>query len=118
MNQTEKNIGKVKDWHNPREECQHNEDVTLDCNCKRLIVRKPYRVVRVTDQGVGHNTNPNLVIEIYPKDGTITIREKRRKRKYSTTASDIYSLLVRWAALAEIDKLKKARIERRNARKL
>jgi len=94
------NIGKVKDWHQPRGDCQHNADVTQDCNCKRPMIRKPYRVVRVTDNGVGHNINPNLVIEIYPQNGTIVFREQRRKKRYPTTASDIYAMLVRRSALA------------------
>jgi hypothetical protein len=117
MTNTEK-IGFVKDWHDPRnEDCQHNGDVALDCKCKRAIKRKPYRVIRVTDNGVAHNVNPKLVMEVWPKNGTITVREHGRRKKYSTTTADLYSLLVRWAANAEVAKRKKARAEKRMRRR-
>lgn len=117
MTEQQHKVGSVKEWHNPRnEDCRHNTDVTQDCNCKRPIVRKPYRTVRVTDNGVGHNVNPYLVVEIY-YNGTITIREKGRRRKYSGTISDIYSLFVRWTAQAEIARKKKLKAQRRAERR-
>jgi hypothetical protein len=111
-------VGIVKEWHSPHNDaCRHNENVTRDCTCKRPVRRKPYRVVRVTDKGVSHNTNPRLVIELWPRDGTIIMREQRRRKRYSTTAADIYALLVRRAALAAIAKRKADRAARRLARK-
>jgi len=109
-----KQLGTVKEWHNPRnEDCPHNENPVDDCKCKRPVIRKPYRVVRVTDHDVGHRVNPRLVLEIYPHNGTLIMREERRRKRYSIGAADLYSLLVRRAALAAIAARKAKRAEKR-----
>lgn len=110
-------IGKVKDWHNPHDEsCPHNGDVARDCGCKRPRKKKPYRRVVVTDNGVGHRINPNLIFEIYP-NGTVALREKKRKQRFYITASDLYSHLMQRAALAHLAARRKARAAGRKARR-
>lgn len=110
-------IGKVKDWHDPRDEdCPQNGNVALDCGCKQPRNRKPYRRVVVRDNGVGHRVNPVLVFEIYP-DGTVAMREKKRKQRFYTTASILYSRLMLQAAQAHLAAKRKARSERKKARK-
>ena len=110
--------GRVKDWHDPHDEgCPQNYDHRNDCTCKRPMKRKPYRVVKVTDNGVNHNVNPKLILEIYPHNGVIAIREKRRKKRYYSTTADIYSGMVRSAAFAAIAAKKKARKDRLAARR-
>jgi hypothetical protein len=110
-------IGKVKEWHNPRDEsCPHNGDVARDCECKRPRKKKPYRRVVVTDDGVGHRTNPTLIFEIYP-NGTVALREKKRKQRFYIAASLLYSLLMQRAALAHLAAKRKARADRKKARR-
>jgi|SRR5215831_758424 len=110
-------IGSVKEWHNPRDErCPHNEQVEQDCACKRPRIKKPYRRVAVNDNGVGHRVNPHLVFEIY-FNGTITMREKRRKKRFSIAASRLYRQLMWESAQAHKAAKRKARAERRKARK-
>jgi|SRR5215469_7886624 len=110
-------IGSVKEWHNPRDErCPHNDDVARDCECKRPRIKKPYRRVAVNDNGVGHRVNPLLVFEIY-FNGTIVLREKGRKKRFSIAASRLYRQLMWEAAEAYQAAKRKARAERRKARK-
>jgi hypothetical protein len=111
-------IGNVKEWHNPRDEsCPHNGDVARDCGCKKPRKKKPYRRVAVTDNGVGHRTNPNLIFEIY-FNGTVTMREKKRKKRFSITAATLYSILMERAADAHRAAKRKARGDRKKARKV
>lgn len=114
MNNENLTVGKVKEWHDPRnEDCRQNQDVSQDCNCKRPVVRKPYRTIRITDYNVRHNVNPKLVMEVYPNNGTITMREHGRRKRFSCTAADIYHLTMRWAANAEKALRRKDRAEKR-----
>lgn len=107
----------MKDWHEPRDEqCPHNENVERDCTCKRPVNRKPYRRVVVTDNGVGHRVNPVLIFEIYP-DGTVALREKKRKQRFYITASRLYSQMMQSAALAHLAAKRKARADRLKLRK-
>lgn len=111
-------IGTVKDWHNPRDEsCPHNENVERDCECKRPRNKKPYRRVVVTDNGVGHRVNPTLVFEIYP-DGTVAMREKKRKVRFYIKASRLYSYMMQWAAQEHLAAKRKAKAERRKERRV
>lgn len=111
-------IGSVKEWHNPRDErCPHNEQVERDCECKRPRIKKPYRRVAVNDNGVGHRVNPHLVFEIY-FNGTITMREKRRKTRFSISSAELYRILMQREALRYLSAKRKARAERRKARKV
>lgn len=84
--------------------------------CKRIVKRKPYRRVVVTDNGVGHRVNPILVFEIY-RDGTVVLREKGRKKRFAITAADIYRIMMQREALAYLAAKRKARAARRKARK-
>jgi hypothetical protein len=112
-------IGIVKDWHDPRDEnCPHNGNVEADCQCKQPRKRKPYRRVAVTDNGVGHRVNPNLVFEIYPSNGTVCLREKGRKKRFCISASDLYRYLIQRAALAHLVAKRKARADRKKARRV
>jgi hypothetical protein len=112
------NIGNIKDWHKPsNDDCPQNFSLEADCTCKRPVNRKPYRVVRVVDQGVAHNVNPKIVIEVWP-NGTLTFREAKRRRKYHASTADIYSMLVRRQAIRELAERKQARKLARKARKL
>lgn len=114
---TEFSVGKVKDWHNPRNEmCLHNDSAELDCTCKRPVKRKPYRCVRVRDEGVSHRVNPRLIFEIYP-DGNLAMREARRKIRFYWNAADLYRHLMWRAALAHQNAKRKARAERRKIRR-
>lgn len=95
-------IGLVKDWHNPRDEsCPHNDDPARDCTCKKPMKRKPYRRVVVNDPGVGHRVNPKLIFEIYP-NGTLAMREQKRKKRFYITAASLYSYLMQRDARAYI----------------
>lgn len=110
-------IGTVKDWHNPRDEsCPHNDNVERDCVCKKPRNKKPYRRVAVTDNGVGHRVNPNLIFEIYP-DGSVALREKKRKQRFFIMASRLYSQLMWEAAEKHRIAKRKARADRRKARR-
>lgn len=110
-------IGLVKEWHNPRDErCSHNDDVTRDCECKKPRNKKPYRRVAVIDNGVGHRVNPHLIFEIY-FNGTVVMREKKRKVRFSIRASTLYFYLKERAAYAYLEAKRKAKAERRQARK-
>jgi hypothetical protein len=112
-------IGEVKDWHDPRnDECPHNEDAHTDCQCKRPRNKKPYRRVRVTDNGVGHRVNPSLIFEIYPSNGTVVMREKGRKKRFSIAASDLYRYLMQRAALAHLAAKRRTRADRKKARRV
>lgn len=105
--------GKVRNWHRPANpDCPHNSDIKSDCNCKRIVNRKPFRVVRVHDDNVPYRVNPNLILEIYPH-GRIAIREQRRSRRYWTSTADIYAWRVRIEALQALAAAKKARAEKR-----
>lgn len=113
----EQKLGYVKDWHNPHnEDCSQNQDVYADCTCKRPRIRKPYRAIKVTDNGVGHRVNPLLIFEIYP-DGTFNMREAGRKKRFSWNTADLYRHLMWRSALAYQNAKRKARKERRLARK-
>jgi len=110
-------IGKVKEWHNPRDEsCPHNLDVARDCECKQPRKRKPYRRVAVTDNGVGHRVNPHLIFEIYP-NGTVALREKKRKQRFFIFASDLYRYLMQREALRHLAAKRKAKADRNKARR-
>lgn len=111
-------IGTVKPWHNPRrlsggDFCPHNLDITQDCTCKRVRVRKGFKQVMVHDAGVGHNVSPNIVLEIWPKNGVLVLREKRRRKRYTTSTADVYGWLVRREALAVAAARREARKRRR-----
>lgn len=110
--------GRVKDWHDPRNgDCAHNTYIESDCTCKRIVKRKPYRVVKVHDSGVPYNVNPNIVLEIYQTNGTLVLREAKRRKRYSTTVSDVYAWLVRRSALAAMAAQREARRQRKMERK-
>lgn len=111
--------GRVKEWHNPRnDECPHNQELASDCTCKRIVNRKPYRKVRVYDEKVPHGYRPNIVVEVWP-NGLIRLREmgRRDKNAHGIFASDLLPMLVRRRALAELAAKKKARAERRKQKR-
>jgi len=109
--------GKVKDWHDPHDEtCPQNINFALDCACKRPRKKKPFRAVRVHDEGVGRRVNPNIVLEIY-HNGAVALRELRRKKRYWTTAADIYSWRIWQEGLKAAALQRQKRKERKLARK-
>jgi hypothetical protein len=113
----------VKDWHSPfNESCDHNINPTLACTCKRVRIRKNYRVVKVHDTDVPHNCKPDIIMEVYP-NGRLIFREAGRRKTsgYATTAGAIYSRLLMNEAKAKVlakAQLKRQRkLERKKARK-
>ena len=118
-NNETQSLGKVKDWHNPRsEDCDHNRDAINDCNCKRIVNRKPYRRIRVYDINVPHGYRHDIIVEVWP-NGLIKLRERGRREKsaHGIMAGDLYSMLLRRAALAYVAAKRKARAEKRKLRK-
>jgi len=116
---TESSLGKVKDWHYPNNaECRHNADVYEDCTCKRIVNRKPYRRIRVHDEKVPHGYRHDIIVEVWP-NGLIKLRERGRREKsaHGVMAGDLYSTLVRRHALAIVAAKRKARAEKRKARR-
>jgi hypothetical protein len=110
--------GKVKDCHSPRnEDCAHNVNCRRDCTCKRERKRKPYKRVLVHDEGVGHNVRSDIVLEIWPQNGVLVLREKRRRKRFSTTTADVYGWLVRGEALTAMAARREARKQRRQERR-
>lgn len=110
-------LGKVKDWHNPRNEnCENNRFATLNCTCKRIRKRSPFKRVVVHDASAGHNVNPNIVLEIWPKNGVLVLREKRRRTSVSTTTAEVYAWLVRRRALAATTARREARKQAKRLR--
>jgi hypothetical protein len=71
----------------------------------------------VHDEGVAHNVNPVIVIEIYPNNGVLALREQRRKKRYTTSTAAIYAWLVRGEAIAASEARYKARKEARKTRR-
>jgi hypothetical protein len=111
-------IGTVKDWHKPsNDDCSHNCDISYDCDCKRQVKRKPFRVVRVEDRNVAYNVNPKIVIEVWP-NGTLTFREAKRRRKYHASTADIYSMLVRRQAIKDMNERKLSKKAALKARRM
>jgi hypothetical protein len=110
--------GKVKDWHDPRnEDCAHNAHIEDDCSCKRPRKAKGFKRVMVHDSSVGHNVSPNIVLEVWPQNGVLVFREKRRRKRYSTTTAKVYAGLVRQEALAVVAARREARKSRKQSRK-
>lgn len=104
-------IGHVKACHLPRNErCPHNSDPRFDCACKSSVpkVRKPFRVVRVDDPTVEtHGLTGHLVIEIH-RNGLLAIRQKGRRRVYTTTIGRVFEGVV-WRQAMVDARAKKAR---------
>jgi|SRR5215471_3517153 len=118
-NNETQSLGKVKNAHNPRnEDCPHNLNATLDCNCKRIVNRKPYRVIRVHDSNVPRGYRHDIIVEVWP-NGLIKLRERGRREKsaHGIMAGDLYSMLLRRAALAHVAAKRKARAEKRKLRR-
>jgi hypothetical protein len=110
-------LPEIKDWHRPaNEECGQNQDSSLDCTCKKIRKRKPYRVVRVHCKDVDRGVNPRLVMEIWP-DGRFLLREEKRKVRFETTVGRIYHNLVWRAAMVAVNEKKNKRAALRKARK-
>jgi len=118
-NNETQSLGKVRNAHNPRnEDCPHNLDATEDCNCKRIVNRKPYRVIRVHDENVPRGYRNDIIVEVWP-NGLIKLRERGRRAKsaHGIMAGDLYSMLLRRHALAIVAAKRKARAEKRKAKK-
>lgn len=111
-------LGNVKNWHDPRNfECTHNANVEADCTCKRPRKAKGFKRVMVHDESVGHNVSPNIVLEVWPQNGVLVFREKRRRKRYTTSTAKIYAMLVRNEALAVVAARRAARKSRKQSRK-
>lgn len=109
-------LGNVKPWHNPHGDCLNNGDIYKDCTCKRVRNKRPFKEVVVHDEGVAHNVKPVIVMEIYQHNGVISFREQRRKKRYVTTAAEVYAWLVRGEALAAMAARKATRKTTRKRR--
>lgn len=103
-------FGHIKGCHDPRNEsCPQNADVKFDCACKsaRIVNRKPFKQVRVTDSQVGRGIRPEIVAELWP-DGRLVLREAGRRLRVETTLGVIYEQCVardaRRAAMAKRNK--------------
>lgn len=85
-------LGNVREWHSPHNgECPHNSDAMLDCACKRKVVRKGYRVVRVTDPQA--DRAHKIVSEIHP-NGLLVLRQAGRRKRVSVSLGVLYERLV------------------------
>lgn len=112
-----KEPAKLRSWHRPsNDECAQNQNVDLDCSCKKN--RKPYRVVRVHAKDVNHGVNPDISIEIFP-DGVLKLREARRSKASAkvTTIGELYAQLTRRDALTALKKRNAERAQRRKVRR-
>lgn len=110
-------LPEIREWHRPKnEDCHQNQDSSLDCNCKRIRKRKPYRVFRVFCKDVDRGVNPKLVMEVW-SDGRFVMREANRRIRFETTAGRIYHNLVWRAAMVAIQEKKKQRAEGRKSRR-
>lgn len=93
-------VGKVRDWHNPRnEDCMHNASPAADCTCKRQVKRKPFRVVRCTDPDAQRQSHKIIVAELRMDNGLLTLRIKGKRKRVSTTLGALYARLVMADAL-------------------
>jgi hypothetical protein len=105
----EKQTTNYSEWHQPNnEECQHNQDPTTDCTCKRPRTYKPYRVVRVTDSEAPHGISHRLIFHIWP-NGLIQMREHGRRKLFSTLAGKFYQRTVESTVRAEKAARKRAK---------
>jgi hypothetical protein len=108
-------IGNVRDWHNPKafiperaDFCPHNLDIARDCTCKRPVVRKPYKVARVTDSNCGIRRRAQIVAEIHP-NGRLVLRELGRRHRVETTLGAVYESCVMHEARRVAAEKRKAR---------
>lgn len=103
-------IGKVRDWHDPRnEDCEQNMDYTLDCSCKRQVKRKPYRTVRAQCPEADRQAHKNIVAMIRMDNGLLTLRLKGKRKTVSTTLLALYERLVMAEAINAAKAKRKAR---------
>lgn len=107
--------GNIKPWHSLYDTAcpQNTGHIELDCTCKRVVKRAPYRRVRVTDETVDHGIRPRLEVRLWP-NGVLQLREVGRRTLYSTTTAQVYKQLV-VSAILSAKRAKRA--ERRASRK-
>jgi hypothetical protein len=112
-------VATYRDWHEPQnEDCLHNHDpITQPCTCKRKLIRKPFRVVRVRDANVGHGIRPELSIEVYP-NGRLVIREAGRRMRVEATLGAVYEQCLMRDARRVVFAKRKAKQERRKVAKI
>jgi hypothetical protein len=110
-------IGHVKECHRPGNDlCPHNADPKFDCTCKsgKVVVRKPYREIRVQDATVKmHRISGNIVCRIFD-NGLLVMREKGKRRTYETTIGAVYTGRVWSEAMA---KAREKKAKRKGGRK-
>lgn len=105
-------LGVIKAWHDPRNySCANNEDIYKNCTCKRVVNRKPYRVVRVHDGKAPAGVKADIVVEVHP-NGRLVFREAKRRRGYETTAGAVYYRIMAQEARVAAMAKKKARRRR------
>lgn len=114
-------LGHVKDCHDPRRDmCPHNADAKFNCDCisERVVVRKPYRVIKVTlrPEYVEGRINRRLVIEVHP-DGLLRIREAKRRKIYDTNVGRVYRGCVWREAMLSAQVAAKKRKDRKKRRR-
>ena len=97
------------DHHQPRnEECPHNLDPSLACNCKLMRNRKPYKVCKVHDAHAKGRLSPDIILEIHP-NGVLVFREKGRRTSFETTAGAVFAGLVWKDAMSKAQAKKQSR---------
>ena len=77
-------------WHSPQNSlCAQNADIDAACTCKRVVERKPYRVVRIHERNPPHRVSDKLVVKLWP-DGRMEIREHGRRFSVTVQISYVY----------------------------
>lgn len=108
-------VGKVRDWHQPRnEDCMHNASPAADCTCKRIVQRKPFKTVRATCPEADRAAHRNIVATIRMDNGLLTLRFKGKRKTVSTTLLALYERLTMLEAQRVIRERKAARKARRS----
>lgn len=114
-------IGHVKECHNPRNErCPHNHEASFDCQCKsdRVVIRKPYRLIRLVlrSEFVEGRMNRKVSISVH-KDGLLEFRENGRRKVYSTNVGRVYRGCVWREAMLGAQAKAKAKAAKKKGRK-